>query len=124
MNDLQSRDDLEIILRDFYSQVLEDELLQPVFAARKDFDLDSHLPQIIDFWEYLILKTGSYRGNVFESHQAIHEQTPLTIAHFDRWLHYFNTAVDKHSAGENATDMKTRAAVIAMTFHSKLNKQD
>ena len=122
MNDLKTRDDLEKILRDFYGHVLQDNLLQPVFAAQEDFSLETHLPQILDFWETLILKSGSHTGNVFESHKRIHEKTPLTKDHFDRWLQYFNDAVDRHAAGEKATDMKTRAAVIATTFHSKLNK--
>ncbi|HMU69446.1 MAG TPA: group III truncated hemoglobin [Chitinophagales bacterium] len=121
MQDITSRSDVAKIVVEFYNDVRRDELLAYIFNDVAQVNWETHTPLIIDFWEYTVLGTGSYTRNAMTPHVALHAKSPLTQAHFDRWLQLFHATVDKYFAGENADLMKTRADGIAGLMHHKLN---
>jgi len=112
MRDIQSRDDIELLLRSFYSELLRSEGMQRVFSQ---VDFEAHFPKIVHFWSFVLLDEEGYTTNVFEKHRPL----PIVPEQFDEWLQTFENAVDKNFAGEKAELAKLRARTLAFTFKSK-----
>lgn len=119
MNDIQTRTDIEQLMRQFYSRLLQDSSINYMFTDVAKINLEEHLPQITDFWEQNILQTGNYKKNVMRIHLDLNQKEPLTPVHFETWLSHFYTTVDNLFAGPNAEIIKTRALSIATTMKIK-----
>ena len=111
---LNTREDIELLVQTFYSKVMQDEILIPFF---QHLDFNSHLPKMVDFWCFVLIGTTGYTTNVIEKHLHM----PLQNDHFDHWINLFNQTLDELFVGENAETAKQRALVIAWTTKSKLN---
>jgi len=121
-HDVETRDDLERILREFYTQLMSNRKLQPYFDKfREEHVLEHHLKDLTDFWEGALFYRGSYRKNVMEIHRKIDEGNKLKSDHFEAWLMNFEQAVDKFYDGQNAENMKTRARSIATVMEIKFH---
>jgi len=118
--DLTGRADIEALLRAFYLQAFGDDLLGPVFLDVAQMDLDAHLPVICDFWETVLFRAGLYRRNALQVHADLHAASPLTAAHFARWLAVWTATVDARFAGEKAELAKTQATRIAYSISRRL----
>ena len=116
MTDIETRQDLEQLMVDFYKLAFADDTLGYIFTDVAKMDLDEHLPVIVDFWESMVLDTASYqeRGrNPMLIHHQLAEKTPLLPKHFERWLELFERSVNDRFAGEKAELIKQRAGSIA-----------
>ena len=71
--DIQDRQDLEDLLRTFYTRAFEDDLIGRFFTEVVPLDLRTHIPVITDFWESVIFNKHNYRKNVMQIHQRIHQ---------------------------------------------------
>lgn len=111
--DITDRHDIIELLRDFYGRAFRDDLLGPVFVEVARMDLDVHLPVICDFWETVLLQTGSYRRNALAPHQRLHARARLTPLHFARWLALWQTTVDDRHAGRKAELAKVQGSRMA-----------
>ena len=111
--DITTREDIELLVRNFYAEVLTDELLAPKFSH---INMEEHFPTMFDFWASMLLYDQSYQGNPF----AKHIDLDLKPEHFKRWLQIFNKTVDDLFTGKIANDAKTRANSIAGIFQHKL----
>jgi hemoglobin len=120
MKDLQTRQDLEIIMDSFYDKLLKDDSINYIFTDVARINIETHLPIIVDFWEQTIFNSGGYKNNVLKIHQDLNEKVKLTSEHFLLWLNYFNQTVDDLFFGENAEKIKTRALSIATVMQIKL----
>jgi hemoglobin len=120
MKDIETREDLERLLTEFYKIALTDAQIGHHFA---DLDLVSHLPIIVDFWEKILFGKQIYFGNPMIVHQILHEKFPLQPEHFHRWVEIFSATVDEHFIGEQAENAKARALVIAQSLSTQLNQQ-
>lgn len=119
--DIISREDLFIIVKSFYDDLLESEELGHFFVEFKDADkLMPHLETLVDFWDNTLFYSGTYKKNAIKPHIQIHENHRINVTHFDRWLFLFNKAVDSHFKGENAEIIKSRALSIATVMKLKL----
>jgi hemoglobin len=116
MKDITTRADLEHLLRGFYVRALDDPLLRNVFVDVMHMDLEAHLPRITDFWEVVLLRTGSYDGRAMEVHRRIHRLAPLTSAHFARWLELWQETVTACYAGPVAERAVAHATRMASGF--------
>jgi hemoglobin len=112
-SDIENRDDIAALLRDFYGRAFRDELLGPVFVDVAHMDLEAHLPVMCDFWETVLFRAGLYRGNALRPHQRLHAQARLTPTHFRRWLALWRGTVDDRHAGPKAELAKLQATRIA-----------
>ncbi len=119
--DIEQRADLEKLLTAFYEQAFQDDLIGRFFTEVVPLDLKTHLPEITNFWEAVVLNKHSYRKNVMEIHQHIHQLSSIKKEHLDRWVHLFTQTVDAHFEGNKATLMKQRATSIATLMDIKLN---
>ncbi len=64
MNDLKNRNDISILVHNFYSKVREDLLLGPIFNAHiAENDWPKHLIKLTDFWETNLFGIAKFNGN-------------------------------------------------------------
>ena len=120
MRDIQNREDLHLLMSEFYLKLLADSKINFVFNEVAKIDLEPHLLELVDFWEQILFDTGNYRKNVLQIHMDLNQKIKLSSAHFTIWLHYFNTTIDENFAGQTAENMKTRALSIATVMKIKL----
>lgn len=118
--DIQSREDLNLLVRSFYDKLLVDDVVGYLFTKVIDLDLEAHFPRLVDFWEVQLLQSGRYEGNPMKVHLDLHQIEKLTKAHFDRWLELFNATVDAHFRGPKAHLAKERALSIATVMQIKI----
>ena len=106
--EIESVEDISLLVSTFYNKIRKDDLLAPVFnAIIKDWE--PHLEKMVQFWSTLLLYTRTYKGDPLPSH------LPLKVdkVHFDRWLFLFDQTIDELFTGEIAANAKKRAFSIA-----------
>ncbi len=118
--DLTSREDVEVLVRDFYTRAFADPLLGPIFCDVAHMDLAAHLPIMCDFWATVLFRAGLYRRNALQVHADLHATFPLSSEHFARWLALWTATVDDSFTGEKAELAKTQAARIAYSISRRL----
>jgi hemoglobin len=111
--DIAHYDDIEAVIRAFYTQLLPDPIIGFFFTDLALLDLDTHIPKIAAFWNFQLFGVRDYRGNVYEVHRQLHLKASMTTDHFHRWVFMLHQNVDALFAGPNADLMKTRAKMIA-----------
>ncbi len=111
--DIETRDDIKVLVDTFYDKVKSDELLAPVFSH---VDWDHHLPIMYNFWSSMMLGDQSYRGNPFQKHLPL----PIQPKHFHQWLKLFRETVESNFTGERADEILMRAESIAGVFQMRM----
>lgn len=124
--DIRNREDIEKLMVKFYSRTLNDMVIGFIFNDIADFDIESHLPVISDFWETVLFGGGKYKGKsrVMDVHAELNKKIPLKKGHFDRWLYLFNKTVDEMYSGFYANKAKDMAAGIAVGMQKRLNLEE
>jgi hemoglobin len=117
--DLDSREHIAQLVRDFYRDVAMDDLLGPIFSAAH-VDWAAHLAKLTDFWAKQLLGDPGYEGNPLRAHAPLHAATPFRSEHYRRWLDLFTTTVDEHFAGPYADLAKHRAERMARALERLL----
>lgn len=107
--DLDSPEEIAEMVRSFYVDVAQDELLGPLFNDVAQVDWSAHLPKLTAFWCRALLGIPGYEGNPFQAHAHIHSQQPFTVRHLKRWLSLFHETLDLGWVGPRAD----RAAELA-----------
>ena len=120
LRDIETREDIERLVRAFYSQALTDPIIGFIFTDVAQLDLEEHVPQITSFWETILLDGDSYRGGVFGRHADLHAKVGLRHGHFERWLQLWFGTVDDMFAGEKANQAKVHALRVGQAFHQRL----
>ena len=118
MKDIETRQDLELLLTEFYKIAPTDAEIGHHFDG---VDLAAHLPIIVDFWEKVLFGKQVYFNNPLQVHQKLHDKSPLTLEQFRRWVEIFTTTIDKNFAGAQAENAKLRAKMIAHSLNQNLN---
>lgn len=119
MKDIETREDLEFLLSEFYKLATKDAEIGHHFD---DLDLELHLPIIVDFWEKVLFGKPVYFNNPLAVHKFLHNKSPLKQEHFRRWIQIFSQTIDKHFTGETSENAKLRAQMIADTLNQRLNE--
>ena len=120
--DIVTREDLFIIVNDFYNDLLQSKELSHFFEAFKNKEaLDHHLNTLVDFWDNTLFYSGTYQKNAMKPHMRINRTKGMSAADFDLWLKLFSKAVDKNFKGLNADTIKIRALSIATVMKLKMN---
>lgn len=117
--DIETREDLGALLREFYKIAVKDEQIGHHFD---ELDLEGHLPIIVDFWEKILFGKAGYFGNPLAVHRILHAKSPLRLTDFQRWFELFSRTVDNLFAGETAENAKLRAKMIAHSLNQNLNR--
>ncbi|MFK7979586.1 MAG: group III truncated hemoglobin [Saprospiraceae bacterium] len=117
MQDIRDKADIKILVDAFYKKVRIDPIIGAVFAARiPNDDWTPHLERMYSFWHTILFGVSDYRGNSF----AKHEQLPIQIQHFERWIALLTETVDALFIGIKAEEVKLRAVKIGAVFQAKL----
>ena len=72
LHDIETRDDVERLVRAFYGRALEDPIIGFLFTDVAKIDLEAHVPRITSFWETILLGAHSYGGGAFAPHARLH----------------------------------------------------
>lgn len=99
--DLDSVEEITEMVRRFYQDVVQDDLLGPVFDDVARVDWSEHLPKLAAFWSRALLGIEGYVGNPFRVHAGVHAIEPFTPAHFERWLELFHDTLELGWTGPN-----------------------
>ncbi|MCB0978039.1 MAG: group III truncated hemoglobin [Acidimicrobiales bacterium] len=118
--DLDSPDEIAELVRRFYADVAQDDLLGPLFNDVAQVDWSEHLPKLTAFWSRALLSMPGYEGNPFRAHILVHEQSPFTRAHFERWLDLFHEHIELGWAGPRAEHAKAMARRVAMVHSNQI----
>ena len=118
--DISSREDLFLLVKNFYEKLLSDETISYLFTDIAKIDLDHHIPILVDFWDSILFQSDTYRKNAMQPHLILHQKSPLQKHHFETWLMYFNNTIDELFEGEKAFIAKERAKSIATVMQIKL----
>lgn len=116
MNDIETLDDIKLLVDSFYLQVKANPLLGPVFESRVHGNWQPHLDKMYRFWQTILLYEHTYSGSPFAHHATL----PIEAEHFEAWLTLFNKTVDSLFAGERASEAKMRANKMGEMFQYKL----
>lgn len=108
------------MVRRFYREVAQDDVLGPMFNDVARVDWAEHIPKLTAFWSRALFAEPGYDGNPFRAHQLIHDRRPFTDEHFDRWLDLFFETVDSGWAGPNAERAKAFAGKVARVHRQQL----
>ena len=122
--DLTGPGDVAEMVRCFYRDVAQDDLLGPIFNDVARVDWAEHLPKLTAFWCRVLFGLAGYSGNPFQAHQRVHALHPFTTAHFDRWLELFVEAVDIGWTGPNAERTKALARHVARVHGHRLAENE
>jgi hemoglobin len=104
---------MEMVTRQ-YSDVGQDDLLQPYFGFGAGFiDWQAHIGTVTDYWCHVLLYAPGYEIDVIEHHRHLHDTSPFTPQVFDRWLQIFHDTVNGGWVGPKATAANKRATGMA-----------
>jgi len=115
--DIQTLDDIKLLVDEFYRIVRSDTTIGPIFQDRIQNNWPVHLEKMYTFWQTLLLDQHSYFGSPFPPHMNL----PIEEKHFTQWLKLFEATVDDLFAGEKAQEAKWRAQKMAQMFQFKLD---
>lgn len=114
--DIQTLDDIRLLVDSFYGKVQQDQQLGPIFQASIQDRWPQHLAKMYSFWQTILLDEHTYNGRPFPPHARL----PIDKAHFERWLQLFHETVDELFQGTVAEEAKSRGNKMAALFQIKL----
>jgi len=120
MYDLSDPDEVAEMVRRFYFDVAQDDLLGPLFNQVAQVNWYEHLPKLTAFWCRALFSLPGYEGNPSRKHQLVHEKAPFTHAHFERWLDLFHETIDLGWVGPKAEQAKELARKVALVHSHAL----
>lgn len=121
--DTVDRSTVNVMVRQFYVTLLEDELTSPYFINSLGADLDGekwkdHLTTLDNFWLLMMTGKPGYGGHPFPPHAFLGELYPET---FERWLKLFKIAVNQYFIPEIADKFYKKSEVFAKQFMDNLD---
>lgn len=124
-HDIQNRDDVFLLVNEFYIKVRKDPVLGPFFnTVIKDWDI--HIAHLTTFWESSLFMTKKleqrYKGNPLEVHVKVDKENnhSITELHFGIWLNLWFATLDELFEGEIAENAKRRARKMGTFLYLSL----
>ena len=117
--DIETRDDLLLLIQEFYKKLLADDSINYFFTDVAKINIEEHFSVLVDFWDSILFQSGIYQKNAMQPHMALHKKSPIQKHHFETWLRYFKETVDELFTGENAFLIKERVTSIATVMQIK-----
>jgi len=119
-NDIVNREDIYLIVNEFYKKLLMDENMNHFFEKfNQTNELEKHLQILVDFWDNILFYSGTYQRNAMLPHIELNKEKPFKELHFNIWLNYFHQTIDENYIGNNANIAKNRATSIATIMKLK-----
>lgn len=128
MKDIENRQDIEKLVKNFYEKAFADSKLGHIFVEIAKLNLAEHLPIIADFWEMILFQTTNfqdkYKRSPMQKHIELAAKFALQKEHFKQWLKLFFETIDENFSGEKADLAKARANAIANTMFMKVSSNN
>jgi hemoglobin len=121
MKDIESKEDIALVVSQFYEKLLTDETIGHFFTEVITLDLQQHLPVIISFWDSMLLGANTYKGNPMTRHFELNSRSTMERTHFDRWLQIWEETINEYFAGKVADEAIARSRSIALLMHHKMS---
>lgn len=124
-NDIQSRDDIHLLVSSFYAKVRSDAFLGPFFNTVIT-DWDEHIERLTSFWETSLFMTrkieNKYYGNPLDVHIKVDQENKQSITehHFGAWLNLWYQTIDELFEGDYANNAKRRARKMGTFLYLKI----
>lgn len=120
MQDIHSKDDIELLVNAFYRRAVADPLIGHFFTEAVALDFEHHIPVIVSFWDSMLLGANTYRGNPMIKHIELNEKSELLLVHFERWVKLWELSVKENFEGVKAGEAVARAKSIALLMQYKI----
>ncbi len=116
--DIKSREDVFLLVNEFYGKIRQDALLGPIFNGIIT-DWGEHLELLTDFWETNLFYNKKYLGNPLTKHIEVDQKCnhSLNELHFGTWLNLWMQTLDENFEGETAQRAKNRARAMGTFLH-------
>lgn len=114
--DINSLEDIKIIVNTFYSKVQDDPIIGPIFNEKIGDRWPEHLEKMYRFWQTILLEEHTYSGSPFPPHKHL----PVEKEHFNRWMEIFTTTIYDIFSGPLAEEAILRANNMAEMFNYKI----
>ena len=120
-NDIQNREDILLVIKEFYAKLLADEFIKHFFEdIIRQNHLEQHIETITDFWNGILFNDTAYQKNAMQPHLLLNKTKPFKKEHFKIWLYHFHTSIDENFKGSTSEMAKTRALSIATVMEIKM----
>ncbi|WP_283635551.1 group III truncated hemoglobin [Aquaticitalea lipolytica] len=108
--DIQNREDVFLLVSEFYKKVRIDSVLGPFFNTVIS-DWDEHIQRLTTFWESSLFLKTRYTGNPLQAHIKVDKDNnnSITELHFGLWLNLWYQTIDELFEGDYAENAKRRA---------------
>jgi len=116
LKDIETLQDIKLLVDEFYTKVREDELIGGIFNDIIQDRWPEHLEKMYSFWQTVLLGEHTYSGKPFVPHLKM----PVEKEHFDRWLQLFFETVDRLYEGKKAELAKWQGNRMAEMFQLKI----
>ncbi len=115
---IESREDVTLLVNTFYSKIRKDALLGPIFN-KIITDWESHLELLTDFWETNLFFERKYFGNPMHTHIEVDKKMDNSIneLHFGTWINLWHETINELFEGETAEIAKNRARNMGTFLH-------
>ncbi|MBL4663642.1 MAG: group III truncated hemoglobin [Flavobacteriaceae bacterium] len=121
MNDINSEEDVLLLVRTFYGKVRKDDLLGPIFnGVIKDWE--EHFKRLTTFWVSNLFFSKKYIGDPLQKHVEVDTTYHGSIneMHFGVWLNLWFETIDELFKGDVAQVAKNRARNMSTFIHLKM----
>ena len=110
LKDIETRTDVCLLVKTFYSKVQKDEDIGPIFNNSIN-NWPIHIAHLTDFWETNLFAVKKYKGNPIAIHQEVDKKAnyAINVSHFGIWLNLWVNTIDQLFEGEIAVIAKHRA---------------
>ena len=122
LHDLTCRADIIRVVDAFYDRIRRDEKLGPIFNDIARVNWETHLPKMYDFWDTVLFRAGTFRGNPLAAHAKLVPVADMGKASFDHWLKLFTETVNELFEGTHAAIILRSAEDMANVIFSKINQ--
>jgi hemoglobin len=119
--DITDRADLVRLVDGFYARVRSDAKLGPVFDDVAQVDWAKHLPKLYDFWDTVLFRANTFRGNLVGAHARLIPEAGMKQELFDHWLALFRQTVEENFSGVKAGHIIRCAEDMAAVIHGKIH---
>ncbi len=117
MKDIESFQDVQLLVDTFYAKVREDAFIGEIFNDVIQGRWPEHLEKMYRFWQTILLEEHTYSGRPFPPHL----QLPVEKPHFERWLNLFFETINELFEGKKAELAKWQGNRMAEMFQLKID---
>lgn len=120
-NDLETREDVNLLVSRFYQKVRANKEIG-FFFNNSIKDWPAHIEKLTDFWESNLFFVSKYSGNPQKAHIKVDAENDQQIneKHFGTWLNLWLETINEHFVGERAERAKFSARKMATHLHLKI----